>query len=94
MTEPRQWNRHTILAELRSRGMTLAGLAETYEIPVSSVKNIWTRPHERAERAMADFIGVPVEQLFRKRYPKTRNRIFRPFTPNQSAKAQDAPKAA
>jgi len=90
MTEQRDWNRHTILAELRSRGMTLAGLAERNDIPVSSVKNIWTRPHEKAERAMAEFIGEPVELLFPKRYPKRGNRIFRPVPPKQRP---DAPKA-
>lgn len=90
MTASKGWNRHTILAELRSRSMTLEGLARTYDVSVSGVKHIWTRPNEKAERAMADFLGEPVELLFPKRYPKRGNRIFRPVPPKQRP---DAPKA-
>ncbi|AGF75820.1 helix-turn-helix domain-containing protein [Bartonella vinsonii] len=77
MTLTQTWDRHSILAELRRRNMTLAELAKVYQIPSSSVKNIWTRPNEKAERAIADFIGLPVEQVFSDRYPKTNRRIFK-----------------
>ncbi|MCR5855953.1 helix-turn-helix domain-containing protein [Mesorhizobium sp. J428] len=68
----RIWNRHTILAELRSRGMTLAKLAEIYEISPHSVCHVWKRPNAKAEAAIADFLGVPAEELFEfdGRYPK------------------------
>jgi len=75
---PKQhWNRHTILAALREHHMTLRGLTEIYGLSTSSVANIWSRPHEAAERAIADFLKIPVETLFPNRYPKTRYRIFR-----------------
>ncbi|WP_254474504.1 helix-turn-helix transcriptional regulator [Bartonella sp. B1098] len=77
MTITQTWDRHSILAELRRRNMTLAELAKAYQIPSSSVKNIWTRSNEKAERAIADFIGLPVEQVFADRYPKSRSRIFK-----------------
>lgn len=77
MTITHKWDRHSILAELRRRNMTLAELTRAYQIPSSSVKNIWTRSNEKAERAIADFIGLPVEQVFRDRYPKSRSRIFK-----------------
>ncbi|KEG17074.1 helix-turn-helix domain-containing protein [Bartonella bacilliformis] len=77
MTITHTWDRHSILAELRRRNMTLAELAKAYQIPSSSVKNIWTRSNEKAERAIADFIGLPVEQIFSDRYPKSHNRIFK-----------------
>lgn len=64
------WNRHTILAELRSRGMTLAKLAEIYGISPHSVRHIWNRPNVKAEAAIAAFLGEPVEELFEDRYPK------------------------
>lgn len=80
MTEPKVWDRHEILSSLRRAGMTLGGIAEEYGVPHSSVKNIWTRPNEPVERAIADFLGVPVERLWAwdKRYPKKRNRIYDP----------------
>lgn len=76
MTNP-AWDRHSILAHLRREGMTLAALATHYGFAASSVKNIWTRPNERAERAIADFIGQPVENVSADRYPITRNRILK-----------------
>ena len=76
MTNP-TWDRHSILAHLRREGMTLAALAANYGLAASSVKNIWTRPNEKAERAIADFIGQPVEKVFPDRYPKTRSRILK-----------------
>ncbi|MGO4558284.1 helix-turn-helix domain-containing protein [Mesorhizobium sp. 2RAF21] len=78
MTQSQEWDRHSILAHMRREKMTLEGIAKRYGLPLSGVKNIWTRPNEKAERAIADFIGVPVETLFRDRYPKTRNRILDP----------------
>lgn len=82
---PKQhWNRHSILAALRERHMTLRGLKERYGLSTSSVANIWSRPHEAAERAIADFLNQPVETLFPNRYPKTRNRILRQSYPANS----------
>ncbi|ADZ70084.1 helix-turn-helix domain-containing protein [Polymorphum gilvum] len=75
MTKP-QWDRHTILAELRRRGMTLSGLAEIYGLSRGGTGNIWTRANEPTERAIADFLGEPVEALFPDRYPKRRNKIL------------------
>ena len=82
--QKQHWNRHTILAALRERHMALRGLKEKYGLSVSSVANIWSRPHEPAERAIADFLNQPVETLFPDRYPKTRNRILRRSYPANS----------
>ena len=57
--------------------MALRGLKEKYGLSVSRVANIWSRPHELAERAIADFLNQPIKTLFPDRYPKTRNRILR-----------------
>lgn len=78
MTSPDKWDRHSILAHLRRHGMTLVGLAELKGLSVSGVKNIWTRPNSKVEKAIAEFIGKPVETIFPDRYPKTRNRILAP----------------
>lgn len=68
----KKWNRHTILAELRGKGMTLAKLADVYGISRHSVGHIWNRPNAPAEAAIADFLDVPVEILWEDfgRYPK------------------------
>lgn len=85
MTKSTKWDSHSILAELRRRNMTLMGLAELYGLSTNGFRNIWSRPHEKAERAIADFIGQPVEQVFNDRYPKTGNRILKQSTKLQAA---------
>lgn len=94
MTKQSKWDRHTILAELRRRHMTLLGLAEQEGLSQSSVKNIWSRPNEKAERAIAAFIGEAVEIVFPDRYPKVRNRILRPSYPANTQQNKSAQKAA
>lgn len=52
MTKPTEWDRHLILAHLRRKGITLAGIAKLYTLSDSSVKNVWSRPNEKVERAL------------------------------------------
>jgi len=78
MTSPKKWNRRSILAALHEKGMTITALPAVYGLPASGFKNIWSRENEKAERAIADFLGHPVEQVFSDRYPKRRNRILDP----------------
>jgi len=72
----KKWNRHFILAALRDRGITLAKLAEIYGISPHSVRHVWKRPNAKAEAAIADFLGEPVEELFSDRYPKRTSTIL------------------
>lgn len=72
----KKWNRHLILAELRSRGITLVKLAELYGVSPHSVRHVWKRPNAKAEAAIADFLGEPVEELFSDRYPKRTSTIL------------------
>lgn len=75
MAKPK-WDRHSILGELRRRGMTLAKLAEIRGIAASGFRNIWSRQNEKSERAIAEFLDIPVEELFPDRYPKTNARVL------------------
>lgn len=74
----KKWNRHTILCELRGKGITLAKLAELYGISPHSVCHVWKRANAPAEAAIADFLGVPVEELWEDfdRYPKRTTTIL------------------
>ncbi|MRN67829.1 MULTISPECIES: helix-turn-helix domain-containing protein [Brucella] len=91
MTDPVVWDRHEILSRLRRQKKTLAGIAKDYGLSLSGVKNIWTRPNEPAERAIADVLGVPVEVVFCDRYPKKRNRIHVSEYPSRSSRGKPAP---
>lgn len=76
MTRKKAWDRHLILAALRSRHMTLNGLAELKGISAASIRHVWNRPNQKAEAAIAEFLGEPVEELFPDRYPKRTTKIL------------------
>ncbi len=64
-----KWDQHSILAELRRKGMTLGKLAEMNGLNPGSFRHVWKRTHRKAEAAIADFLGIDAEELFPTRYP-------------------------
>ena len=56
--------------------MTLSGLAELKGINPTLFRSVWTRNVRSAEKALAEYIGVPVEELFPDRYPIRTSRIL------------------
>lgn len=76
MAKSVNWTSARILCEIRERKMTLAKLAEAHGRNPGSFGHIWKRPNAINEKIIADFIGVPVEQLWPDRYPKDSHRIF------------------
>lgn len=56
--------------------MTLTGLAELKGIRPSMMRQVWSRPIRSAERALADYLDVPVQEMFPDRYPIRRSRIL------------------
>lgn len=71
-----KWTPKRILCEIHERGMTLEKLATRNERNPNSFRLVWKRPNAINERIIAEFIGVPVEQLWPDRYPKDAARIF------------------
>lgn len=90
MAKPRQWDRHAILGELRRRGMTLTRLAELNNVSPGGFRTIWTRPNAKSEAIIAEFLGVPVEQLFADRYPKRAARVLAPEYLDDAKQARKA----
>ncbi|MBD8890184.1 helix-turn-helix domain-containing protein [Roseibium litorale] len=70
------WDQHSIKGELHRRGMTLTALAELHDMTPGHFSHVWKRPVRKAEQAIADFLGVAVEELFPARYPIRRSRIL------------------
>lgn len=88
MAKPKKaWDRHEILAAVRRKGMTLTALAKISGVSPGGFRTIWTRPNQRAEQAIADFLEEPVEVLFPERYPKRRASILAPEYQAGAAKA-------
>jgi len=72
----REWDWFSIKAELHRQGMTLTKLAELNNLDPSACRCAGSRTHRKAEAAIADFLGVPVEKLFPDRYPIRTARIL------------------
>jgi Ner family transcriptional regulator len=71
-----KWDQHSILAELRRRGMTLTRLAEIHELNPGNFRRVWSATNRKAEAAIADFLGIPVAELFPDRYPIRTSRVL------------------
>lgn len=89
-----EWDRHSILAALRRRNMTLTQLAEDNSRNAAAFRLIWSRPNATNERIIADFLGLPVEALFPERYPKRRARVLSHDSPRESTSAPGQRSAA
>lgn len=70
------WTPKRILYEIQERGMTLDKLATRNGRNPNSFRHVWKRPNSINEAIIADFLGVKVEALWPKRYPKTTTRIY------------------
>jgi len=65
----KKWDRHAIIAEVHRRGETLANLSRHAGIyPTGMSCMLSGRRWPKAEKALAQFLGVPVEELFPDRY--------------------------
>ncbi len=87
----RDWE--DIKAALHRRRMTFTRLATMYGLDPSACRVAKSRTHRKAEAAIADFLGVPVEKLFPDRYPIRTARILssKYDTPAASPKSPAAP---
>lgn len=71
-----KWDRHSILAEFRRRGVKLTEFAIENGRNPNTFRTVWTRWNRPNEKLIADFLGDPVEAVWPDRYPITANRIF------------------
>ncbi len=63
------WTKARIKCALEERGMTMNGLAELKGISPSQFRHVWNKTVRAAERALSEFLEVPVDELFPDRYP-------------------------
>lgn len=76
MSKPKKWTKSEIKKQLEDRGMTLTGLAEINDLNPNTFRAVWSRTVRPAERALAQFLDAPVEDLFPDRYPIRKTRIL------------------
>ena len=65
----RSWDRHSIMAEVRSRGSNLRRLSLRAGLCPSACCKAFPQPFPAAEAAISEFLGVTVQDLFPDRYP-------------------------
>lgn len=80
-----KWDRHSILAEFRRRGVKFSQFAIDNDRNPNTFRSIWTRWNRPNEQLIADFLGDPVEVVWPDRYPITANRIFDNREPRKKA---------
>lgn len=70
------WTKARIKCALEERGMTMTGLAELKGLNPNNFRAVWSRVVRPAERAIAEYLGVPADELFPDRYPERKSRIL------------------
>ena len=68
MSEPADWPRDKIRTAILERGMSQARLAREAGYSEGAVRSAIIRPLPSAERIIADFLGVPVQEIWPSRY--------------------------
>ncbi|NEW96947.1 helix-turn-helix domain-containing protein [Rhodopseudomonas sp. BR0G17] len=66
--QQKTWDRFSIKAEIQRRGETLTGLAIDAGLEDSACRIALVRRNIRGEQVIASFLGVPLEELWPKRY--------------------------
>lgn len=65
----RSWDRHAIMAEIRRRGSSLRQIAVEAGLSPSACSKAFTQTFPAAEVAIAQFLGLTVQELWPDRYP-------------------------
>lgn len=64
------WHRADIVAALHKQGLSLSQLSLAAGLSASTLRNALRTPYPRAERIIAQAIGIPASEIWPSRYPK------------------------
>ncbi len=62
------WHRADIKSALEKRGITLRDLSRQAGLSPDSLRNVFTRSWPRAERIIADALGITPQEIWQSRY--------------------------
>ncbi|EIK7352053.1 transcriptional regulator [Salmonella enterica] len=62
------WHRADIKSALEKRGITLRDLSRQAGLSPDSLRNVFTRSWPRAERIIADVLGITPQEIWPSRY--------------------------
>ncbi|ORE93244.1 helix-turn-helix domain-containing protein [Aurantimonas sp. 22II-16-19i] len=97
---PSEWNRHSIKAEVHSRGMSLSGIARDAGLPDSACRHALMGLSRKGADAIAAALQIPFDTLFpadmfvRSRSSHAKPNPKNPATSRQKRKAAPASERA
>lgn len=68
------WHRADIKSALEKRGITLRDLSRQAGLSPDSLRNVFTRSWPRAERIIADALGITPQEIWPSRYGDMQNK--------------------
>ena len=84
--EAEGWHRADVVAAVRKRGSSLAEIARSIGLKRQSMYWALISPHVRANRAIADFLGVPLNELWPQWFDADDNLISTRMLPRPAVK--------
>ncbi|EYI64922.1 hypothetical protein SEEH3547_06978 [Salmonella enterica subsp. enterica serovar Heidelberg str. 75-3547] len=77
------WHRADIKSALEKRGITLRDLSRQAGLSPDSLRNVFTRSWPRAERIIADALGITPQEIWPSRYGDMQIKMM-PISQNNS----------
>lgn len=74
MADDTRWDRHAIAAEIKRRGSTLRRVSQEAGLSDSTCRSALRRPLPSGEKAISDFLGIPVHVLWPDRHAASASR--------------------
>jgi Ner family transcriptional regulator len=75
------WHRAEVICAVRLKGQTVAGIGRVCGLSRKSMSWALIKPHPRANRAIAEFLGVPLCELWPQWFDEGGTLISREATP-------------
>jgi len=80
------WHPAEVICAVKMKGESLAGLARKVRLSRKTLSWALTKPHPRANRTIAEFLGVPLNELWPQWFDSDGKLISREATPRPEIK--------
>lgn len=75
LIQSKGWHKEQIKAAVRMRGLTMEQLSVGFNLPKNAGATALNKPYRRAELVIAQFLGVPLNELWPDRWTADGRRI-------------------
>ncbi|NRA86637.1 MAG: helix-turn-helix domain-containing protein [Rhizobiales bacterium] len=80
----RTWSRHRILAEIKDRGFTTIALDVELGLKTNDIAVCLRRPYPKTEKVLANWLKIPMYELWPDRYYSNGTRRVQQSYPNRN----------